>query len=326
MKIFRGRIDIVLIVLALTGVIVWVSYGLINTGKEEKHFNVSVIVSNSKSNRWTAFREGLEQAADDDNVSINFVSSESVTSAEEQNALIDRELQNGADGIILEPYSSKSMSDIAADISSKAAVVLLDSDISPEGVYTTVMLDNTAVGSAIGQAVIKDLGKNLSNRKIGVICGNLNKNSMAERFAGFKSSISGYGGKIEWAVNDDTDLVSQLIAEQKGCPVDVLISLGNDETEAALDFILAAGSMHPPILLYGEGCSEKLVYYLDKGTIKTLIVPNEFNMGYQSLKHIAKLIKYVNSPQTSSKVDFLIINKDNLYDEDNQKVLFPIVQ
>ena len=60
--------------------------------------------------------------------------------------------------------------------------------------------------------------------------------------------------------------------------------------------------------------------------IKTLVVPNEFNMGYQSVHAIAKQLQYRLSGSESTTVESLVINKQNLYDEENQKILFPIVQ
>lgn len=325
MKFFRGRIDIILIVFVLLCVISWVSYRMINTTRDEKHYNVSVIVNNSNSSRWTAFLEGLKQAADSENVNINFVSDASVQSVKEQKALIDRELDNGTDGIILEPYSSRDMSDIMEDISSRVPVVLLDTDISPEGVYTIVMPDNSALGEAIGKVVVNDFGSKLSKMKIGVICGNRNKNSINDRYEGFVKYIKGTDAVIEWTI-DGFNVAEQLAVKQKESPVDILISLGNDETETAVDYILSQANNGNTVWLYGEGCSEKLVYYLDKGIICTLIVPNEFNMGYQSLESIADLLKYINSSKKSTLIEFLTVNKENLYIDDNQKILFPIVQ
>lgn len=70
----------------------------------------------------------------------------------------------------------------------------------------------------------------------------------------------------------------------------------------------------------------KNVYYLDKGWIQTLVVPNEFNMGYQSMEAIAKQLIYHMDTTRSSKVNYLVVDREHLYDADIQKVLFPIVQ
>lgn len=71
---------------------------------------------------------------------------------------------------------------------------------------------------------------------------------------------------------------------------------------------------------------KKNVYYLDKGVIGALVVPNEFNIGYLSAAAIAGQLREPLSSAKTEKVGFLTITKDNLYDEENQKILFPIVQ
>ena len=122
------------------------------------------------------------------------------------------------------------------------------------------------------------------------------------------------------------NLSSELVTKQADEPVDILITLGNAETETAVDYLQADTSYKRQFMIYGEGCSDKTVYYLDKGIIKSLVVPNEFNMGYQSVHTIAEQIKYKFSSAESTTVDSLVINRQNLYDEENQKTLFPIVQ
>ena len=62
---------------------------------------------------------------------------------------------------------------------------------------------------------------------------------------------------------------------------------------------------------YGEGCSEKTVYYLDKGVIASLVVPNEFFMGYQCVKELAEKINYhQDNGVTEDTVDFLSVTRE----------------
>lgn len=56
------------------------------------------------------------------------------------------------------------------------------------------------------------------------------------------------------------------------------------------------------------------------------MVPNEFNMGYQGMEAIAKQLIYHMDTTRSSKVNYLVVDREHLYDADIQKVLFPIVQ
>lgn len=103
----KNRIYFGLLILALIVTIVWTSAGMWGVNKEEKKYSVSVIINDSNNDRWIAMREGLEQAAKDDNIQLNYVSTGVFTSEEEEKALIEREVENGADGIIVQLVSSE---------------------------------------------------------------------------------------------------------------------------------------------------------------------------------------------------------------------------
>lgn len=305
----------------------WATYGMINVGKKEKTYAVSVIVNNSNSDRWTAMREGLEQAAVDNHITLNFVSTEDIKNIEEEETLINRELKNGAEGLIVQMVSSFDVSDMISEISLKTKVVLVETDATPEEVYTAVLPDNESIGKSIGEAIIKDIGKNVKDKKIGVLCGNQAELSMIQRLEGLKSSLKKSAVNIAWTMESTSDNLGQkLLNKQEEAPADILVSLDNDETEAAADFLQYYTNGKQKCLLYGEGCSEKTVYYLDKGVIQTLVVPNEFNMGYLSVATIANQLQFKPESKSNTQIEILVINKDNLYNVENQKILFPIVQ
>ena len=59
----KNRLYIGLLVAVMLAVLVYASYGMVNAGKKESYYSVAVIVDDSSSDRWTAFKEGLEQGA-----------------------------------------------------------------------------------------------------------------------------------------------------------------------------------------------------------------------------------------------------------------------
>lgn len=324
----KNRLYIGLLIMLLFAVMTWASYKMLNIGKDELSYSVSVIVNNSNSDRWIAMREGLEQAASDNHIKLNFVSTAEIHNLKEEQILMKRELDNGADGIIIQMVSSYGASEILENISSDVAVMLLETDIDPEGIYATIMPDNAEIGRAIGQSLQKDLESELEGKTIGILCGNQEQVSMQQRLTGFNNSMAGKKIRVKWILESmEEDLNRGLEEKQKKYPVDVVVALGDDEMETAIDYLIEKDKdVINSFLLYGEGCSEKSVYYLDKGVIRTLIVPNEFNMGYQSVEAVVKRLKNKLLSADSIKINFLKINKENLYEEENQKILFPIVQ
>lgn len=316
------------LILVLVLIISWASVEMIGTNLNEQTYTISVIVNDSNNDRYIAMREGFEQAAGDNHILLNFVSTGTIGSIEEEQALIEREIENGADGIIVQPVSSAVPEEMIENVSAKIAIMLLESDVEPEGVYALTAPDNTGIGEDLAKEVLADHAADISGKRIGVLSGNQEQLSMQQRLQGLLDSLEKEGVTPAWILPGTKEALGEALAtRQEEEPVDILITLGNDETETAVDYVqTTAGEQSGTFRIYGEGCSEKSVYYLDKGIIEVLVVPNEFNMGYQSIEALVKRLQYQEPSVKSIQVDTLVIDKNNLYEEDNQKILFPIVQ
>ncbi|MBD5520756.1 MAG: substrate-binding domain-containing protein [Lachnospiraceae bacterium] len=323
----RSRFYFGTLVLVFVAVIAWTYFSMMDVEKEEKSYRVSVIVNNSTSDRWTALRLGLEQAAKDCGIDLNYVSTGQLESVEEEMALINRELENGAEGIIVQMVSSEEYALNMIEKAADPAIILLESDVIPETTYALAGPDNIEVGRAVSDAVKQDFDKELYGKKIGILAGNQKQISMQQRLQGLKDGFADTEIDIAWEITSaEYASVENSASFETWENVDIVIALGNDETERMVDFVQREEVDMEAHVLYGVGCSEKAVYYLDKGVIKILVVPNEFNLGYQSMESIAKQLKYHLSRAEDSQVGYLVIDQTNLYDEENQKMLFPIVQ
>ena len=215
-------------------------------------------------------------------------------------------MENGADGIIVQLVSSEDTYAVFEKIDSSVAVMLLETDAVSEGVYSVTAPDNLWIGEALAQTVLQDYGDSLSEKKIGILSGNQNQLSMQQRLGSVKKLLEDENIEPVWILSGQGEnLSSELVTKQADEPVDILITLGNAETETAVDYLQADTSYKRQFMIYGEGCSDKTVYYLDKGIIKSLVVPNEFNMGYQSVHTIAEQIKYKFSSAESTTVESL---------------------
>ena len=321
----RNRVYFILLIMILVIIITFTSLGMLDVRKEEKYYQVSVIVSNSGSGRWISFKEGLEQGAKDNNINLNIVSTSAFDRLEEQNEIISREIKNGANGIVLEPSFKTSVDQTLETLLSGAALVLVETDFISENIYTTIKLDDYAIGKTTATEIKEDWHDEVNGIQIGVLSGNQNKPSLQQRLKGFSETIDQSGAHIRWNIEGSGDGVMQILQEkQKNEPVDVLVALDNDEIELTMDYMeYDKGSKFK---VYGVGCSEKAVYYLDKGYIQALNVPNQFNMGYQSMVVIADQMNNHVITEKNINIDYIVVNKNNLYDKINEKLLFPIVQ
>ena len=68
----------------------------------------------------------------------------------------------------------------------------------------------------------------------------------------------------------------------------------------------------------------KSLYYLDSGIVQSIVVPEDYMMGYQSVSDLAEFIhrnRFLPKVQT---IQHRIIHKDTLFAEENQEILFPV--
>ena len=318
----KNRLYIGLLVAVMLAVLVYASYGMVNAGKKESYYSVAVIVDDSSSDRWTAFKEGLEQGAEEEKMHVNVVSTSSFLNLHEECSILSRELENGAQGVIVQ-LTGDDVDGLFSGLVSAVPTVLIENEGETKSLFTTVMPDSYKIGRTLGENLLSGEAERLSGLRIGILSGNQKMKSQRLRLKGFEETIGRNGPEIVWTLSE-TEIQDQTMLETywKEKPVDVIVSLDNDETELAGDFILTLFTDKPK--LYGEGRSEKAVYYLDKGVVSSLVVPNEFFMGYQCIRELAgKLNYYQEDDGRDTEVDFLSVTGENLYDRDTENILFP---
>lgn len=315
-----------LIICTLFSIIAISAYKMLEVGSGEKKSQISVIVDNSNDVRWSAFKEGLKQGEIKTDTQVNLASTEKIYSWQEEKKLIEREVNNGAKAIILEVVEDDNAAEYLEEVAKNVKIVLLNSDIYGSGGYSLVMPDNEKMGRKLAEEVFlaeeeKPAKKSL---RIGVFCGNEKQDGVKKRLESFVKSLKEEGIEPAWIVyNRQEDSHTQLEEKLAKEPTDCLVCLGNTETELAVD---ALEKEEVKSKLYGIGCSEKLIYHLDRGNIEKLLAPNEFRLGYQSVVSAQKMVDYHLSGDKTILVDFTTVDKNSVYEKENQKVLFPIVQ
>lgn len=314
----RNRVSVILFLIIIISVIGYSAYEMVNQRKDEDYISVSVIVNDSSNVRWDAFRTGLEQGAEDNHVHLNLVSTGTFQGAQEEHAIVKRELDGDADGVIVDPYSSEK--DIILPTESAKPVVLIETGIETDKLFNSVMTDHVKLGKSLADAVIKDKAV-----KVGILSGNQEQLGMRQRLKSVQDALAEAGIEISWILSEkEFNKKMRSMEYFADHQTDTVISLENNSTEKAVDILLNDDSISWK--LYGEGRSEKLIYYLDKGLIQELAVPNEYYMGYESMVLAAQSIRYYTDKTEQADVEFYMISKENLYDEETSRILFPNVR
>ncbi len=324
----RGNRNIFIIIMAalLLVVLMASTSALIMSGIREDPVRISVIVDDSGSGRWASFMAGIEQAAKDNKVKLNVVSTGKNLTVSQQFLLTNDEIADGADGVILQFVSSRGTDTMVSSISSKAVLVLADTsadmDVDVEGKSACIEADNLEMGRALANEVRLALGKDISECSIGIVMGNQKQNSLKHRLQGFTENMENSGAQIAWTESSLINISDKIAKRQEGARADVIVALENSGLEAACEYALKE---EEPPLIFGEGTSIKNVSYVDDGLITSMVVPNEYYMGYQSVAAIIGRLDNRLTPMEDELISFRVVNRENLFDEANQRMLFPVV-
>lgn len=87
----------------LTVMVIAVAFIMVREKNGKELDRISVIIQDSEDNQWAAFQYGLKMAEQDLEVRMSVVSTGGALTVEEEKSLIEREIDNGAAAVIVQP-------------------------------------------------------------------------------------------------------------------------------------------------------------------------------------------------------------------------------
>lgn len=290
-------------------------------------YNISIITRGKNSESLMIMKEGIDQAALEMNANISFVTLSEDNSVDEQNDLIKREMNNGADAILISPVDYEKMSEAVDNAASKLPVVQIESKVNSNRILPIISCDNFQLGASLGEEVIKMGG---SNNKIAIVKNNLECSSIKERYDGFMDAIKNTNN--EYTLLDITgykqgDYYRQVRDFLDNNNVDAIVTFDTSMLEAvgqAKKDMSTANNQYTNIQIYGTGSTSKIISFLEEKVVNATAMQNEFNVGYIGVKTAVSMI---NKKKIDDSVIYsTVVNSDNMYSNENQRLLFPFVR
>lgn len=294
------------------------------SGQNKKALDkVSVILENAGDSQWSALKYGLKMAAEEEGIELAVVDVEEGVDAEAQKKVFEREIEDGADALIVQPVLDKNDQEVLKKIEKRVPVMLVGYEAEKgETRYDLPVIkeDNYEMGQALAEEMLKDFEGNIEEKKIGLLLASTDSNMLSSRECGFKDALEDKNANI-LELSLDSLLDREENTESK---VDIVIAL-DDSNLTAIGEYLASSQPHGE-LLYGIGQSTEAIYYLDKGIAECVVVPDEFNVGYQSLSEVARKLDHYFENMKKQTVSYSVIRKETLFSKENQELLLTMSQ
>lgn len=295
--------------------VLFLAFLMLREKNVDKSYQISVIVENADDTQWSVFKYGLKMAAEDKGAEMVMVSTGASLSQEEEKKLIEEEIKNGADGVIVQPVSGEDTQQMLKKVGNKAEIMLVDDILSGIEKFPVIQPDAYAIGKTLVEELLKDYGGNLEGKTLGILNGKEGLKSSAEKEKGFIEALQGTGAEIVWS---DTQITENMP------DVDFVIALDDNSLRAAGE-MAAANNLHGAIV-YGIGNSTQSVYYLDMGIAECLVIPDTFNVGYQSLTELVNKLEKAFYEYENQEISYTVMRKENMFSKENQEVIFTMSQ
>ena len=286
---------------------------------------IVVIFKSIGSDFWNNVESGVSSAATENNVTVKIQSPENEEDYIAQNYLINMAVEDGADAIVLSAIDY----DKSADTVTKAArsgvkIVTIDSDVGSPLVDMFIGTDNVAAGKMAGQAAVNGFSDG-EKIYIGLVNYNQGTDNGQRREEGFRQFVSTVkNAEITSAVNVDSNTESATAGAmemlRENPKINVIVGF-NEWTTLGVGNAIKQLGLSEKVRGIGFDTNVVSIGMLETGEMDALIVQNPFAIGYLGVQNAAAL---ADGKKTESVMytETTIITKENLFDEDSQKVLF----
>ena len=284
----------------------------------EKHsqpplLEMSVILRDGDGGVST-MRKGMEQAAEDLNVELRFLTPAEDNNAAEQVLLLEREVAGGAPAVVLLPADRELLSGAVSAAAGKTTLVTVETDMTAWGAAASVSMDHHALGEALGTAAMHGVPAGGTVLLLDSLPGD---NGIRERLEAAREVLEREGRQVrEYQWSGDEALFADILRIER--PGAVIAFEAAALAEVAE---LSRGENFP--LLYGCGSTTGISAALEKGRVTAIAAVNVFSAGYLAVEAASSLARHEDWTGAPT-VAFSVVRQETMYESDNQKLLFPV--
>jgi ribose transport system substrate-binding protein len=286
--------------------------------------HITLITKSSQSNFWKMCFAGAKAAASEYNADLTITSPDSEEDYATQNKMIAGAVSSGTSAIVFSACDfNGSVKSVEKAIASGVPVISIDSEVNTDKVLIKISTDNIQAGSMAADAMIASTG---GHARIGIVNFAEGTANGQQRQQGFIDRIKSQPGMQVLEVRNalsTIDSSEQATKEliKKYPEMDAIVTF-NEWTTLGVGQAITDMGLGGKIKVVGFDNNIASIKEMEDGVVTALIVQNPYSMGYLGVEYALQSIKGNVTPQTID-TGTVIITKDNMFDPQNQKLLFP---
>ena len=278
----------------------------------EEAYKISFICPNVALSYWSDVKEGLDSAAEDFGVTVDFVGPSKIDT-QQQIQMMEAAISNKADGIIVASLDANAFVPVInRAVEEGIPVICLDADSPDSKRSSFIGTENTVAGELLGQAIVDAMG---GEAKVGIITGALDSENVNQRVDGVKNVFEENEGMelltVESANTDLGQATQKAQAMMQAYPeMNAMLGTTSNDMIGAAQAIKEQGRTGE-ITLIGFDDLEQTLELIRSGEIYGTIAQRPVNGGYLSVQYMVDLL---NGEEIPERVDTgcVLVTKENV--------------
>lgn len=319
----KGLAIVAVLIVAAAVLAAWMAR---SSGKGPIRVTVIVKATEATYEFWRVLTDGAMHAAEEFNVEVDIWGPPTEQGVDEQVALLEKAIAEKPDAIVLAATDYNRLVPAAEKAERKGIkLVIVDSGIASDSPLSVVATDNYKAGQETGRALLRHIEV---PAKIALFNFVKNAGSLLERERGVRSVLENTPGLevLETYYADGSEETAYSMAKralQEHPDVGGIVGL-NEPTAVGAGRAIKDLNLQGKVKLIGFDSSISEIKLLEEGVMQATVIQRPFQMGYLSLKTAVDAVRGKKVPPVID-TESLLITKENMYEEENQKLLFPFV-
>ncbi|MDQ6422446.1 substrate-binding domain-containing protein [Paenibacillus sp. LHD-117] len=311
------------ILLALLGAASFYSFSRVS---DDDKLDIVVILKSTDDSIefWQVLEDGIDVAAQEFGANVDKRGSDTEADVDGQIALLEEAIKDKPDAIVLAANDFNRLVPASEKVKkSGIRLFVVDSGINADIAQSVVATDNRKAGELVGLEMLRQLN---GKSKVAIINYVRTAASLNDREQGVRAVLDGnpdivtletyYADGLE---ENAYEIAKQVMTEHPD--VRGIIGL-NEPTSAGAGRAIRDMRLQGQVKLIGFDSSMNEIKLLEEGIMQATVIQRPFQMGYLSIKTAVSALRGKKVPDVID-TGSLIITKQNMYEEENQKLLFP---
>ena len=276
---------------------------------------------------WGMLLSGVRKAAEEYGVELTVRTSPTETAIDEQIELIRQTAAEKPDVMILSAADYDRCAEATEEtIAAGIGVVAVDTDVNAEGRACFVGSNNYQIGQEMGSQMASYLPE---GGKVAVIQHMLTTTTGIDRTRGVIDALT-QAGNIEilgsYCCDNSTlrakEITTALLEEEPDIRGFVCT---NEVCNVGAANALVELGMGGKVFVVGCDNSQRQIALLEQNIIQAIVIQRPFNMGYMAVQQAVRVAQG-EEPEDFVEVACVLITRENMYTQENQKLLFPVME